>query len=106
MKTAINQNFGATDASVANDWAINNKFKANVICFWTDNESWAGKKHPAQALRQYRRQVNPDAKAVYITLTPYNITLVDPQDHNSWDLAGFDPGIPRLIQMLATGELS
>jgi len=103
LQKASNQNFGGTDASVAYDWAIKNKFKADIICFWTDNESWAGKKHPAQALKEYRQKVNPNAKAVYITLAPYNITLVDPQDKNSWDLAGFDPGIPRLIQMLANG---
>ena len=105
LKKTSNQNFGGTDASVAYDWAIKHKFKADVICFWTDNESWAGRKHPAQALREYRRKVNPNVKAVYVTLAPYNITLVDPQDRNSWDLAGFDPGIPRLIQMLAKGKL-
>lgn len=105
LKKASNQNFGGTDASVAYDWAIKQKFKADVICFWTDNESWAGRKHPAQALKEYRRQVNPNAKAVYVTLAPYNITLVDPKDKNSWDLAGFDPGIPRLIQMLAKNEI-
>ncbi len=105
LKKASNQNFGGTDASVAYEWAINNKFRADVICFWTDNESWAGRKHPAQALKEYRRQVNPDVKAVYVTLAPYNITLVDPKDNNSWDLAGFDPGTPRLIQMLAKGEV-
>ena len=105
LKKASNRNFGGTDASVAYDWAIQQKFKADVICFWTDNESWAGRKHPAQALKEYRRKVNPDAKAVYVTLAPYNITLVDPQDNDSWDLAGFDPGTPRLIQMLASGEV-
>ena len=105
LKKASNQNFGGTDASVAYDWAIEHKFKADIICFWTDNESWAGRKHPAQALREYRTKVNPDAKAVYVTLSPYNITLVDPQDNNSWDLAGFDPGMPRLIQMLAKDEI-
>ncbi len=73
---ASNQNFGGTDASVAYDWMIKNKFKADVICFWTDNESWAGYKHPSQALAQYRQKVNPNAKAVYVTLAPYNITLV------------------------------
>ena len=102
---ASNQNFGGTDASVAYDWAIRNKFKADVFCFWTDSESWAGRKHPSQALAEYRRQVNPLAKAVYVTLAPYNISLVEPQDSMSWDIAGFDPGTPRLIQMLATGEL-
>ena len=103
LKKASNRNFGATDASVAYDWAIKNKFKADVICFWTDSESWAGRKHPAVALREYRQKVNPHVKAVYVTLTPYRISLVDPQDDLSWDLAGFDPGVPRLIQMLATG---
>jgi 60 kDa SS-A/Ro ribonucleoprotein len=105
MAKASNQNFGGTDASVAYDWAIQNKFKADIFCFWTDCESWAGRKHPSQALAEYRRKVNPHAKAVYVSLAPYNITLVDPQDPNSWDIAGFDPGTPRLIQMLASGEL-
>ena len=105
LKKSSNQNFGGTDASVAYDWAVKHQFKADVICFWTDSESWAGRKHPAQALKEYRRKVNPNAKAVYVTLAPYNITLVDPQDKNSWDLAGFDPGIPRLIQMLANDEI-
>ncbi len=100
-----NQNFGGTNAAVAYDWMIKNKFKADVICFWTDSESWAGNKHPSQAIAEYRQKVNPNVKAVYVTLTPYQITLVDPKDPLSWDLAGFDPGIPRIIQMLGTGEL-
>lgn len=103
---ASNQNFGGTDASVAYDWMIQHKFKADVVCFWTDNESWAGSRHPTQALAEYRKKVNPLLKAVYVTLAPYQITLVDPQDSLSWDLAGFDPGTPRIIQMLATGEIS
>ncbi len=105
VRKASNQNFGGTDASVAYDWMIKNKFKADVVCFWTDSESWAGYKHPSQALAEYRQKVNPNTKAVYITLTPYRITLVDPKDPLSWDLGGFDPGIPRIIQILATGEL-
>jgi 60 kDa SS-A/Ro ribonucleoprotein len=102
---ASDKNFGGTDASVAYEWMIRKKYKADVICFWTDNESWAGDKHPSQALAEYRNKVNPNIKAVYITLAPYQITLVDPNDPLSWDLGGFDPGTPRIIQMLATGEL-
>lgn len=105
IRKAQSQNFGGTDASVAYDWMIQHKFKADVICFWTDSESWAGNRHPSQALADYRRRVNPDAKAVYVTLAPYRITLVDPKDPNSWDLSGFDPGMPRLIQMIGSGEL-
>ncbi len=105
MQKASSQNFGATDASVAYDWMIKNRFKADVICFWTDCESWAGRRHPSQALADYRAKVNPNAKAVYVTLAPNQITLADPTDPHSWDLAGFDPGAPRLIQMLASGAL-
>jgi 60 kDa SS-A/Ro ribonucleoprotein len=105
LRKASNQNFGGTDASVAYKWMTKNKFKADVICFWTDSESWAGYNHPSQALAEYRQKVNSNVKAVYVTLAPYQITLVDPKDPLSWDLAGFDPGTPRLIQMLATGEI-
>ena len=105
VRKASNQNFGGTDASVAYDWMIKNKFKADVICFWTDSESWAGYRHPSQALAQYRQKVNPNIKAVYVTLAPYQITLVDPKDPLSWDMGGFDPNTPRVIQMLAADEL-
>ena len=102
---ASNQNYGGTDASVAYDWAIKERFKADIICFWTDSESWAGRLTPSQALAQYREKVNPHVKAVYITLAPYGISLADPEDPLSWDLGGFDPGIPRLLQMLATEDV-
>ena len=105
IQKASSQNFGGTDALVAYDWAIKQKFKADAFCFWTDCESWAGRRHPAQALAEYRRKVNPQAKAVYVTLVPNALSLADPQDANSWDIAGFDPAAPRLIQMLATGEI-
>jgi 60 kDa SS-A/Ro ribonucleoprotein len=105
IQKSSNQNFGGTDASVAYQWMIKNNFYADIICFWTDSESWAGRQHPTQALAEYRRKVNPNAKAVYTTLAANKISLVDPKDPNSWDIAGFDPGAPRLIQAIATGEV-
>ena len=68
LKKAQKHNFGATDASVAYDWAMKQKFQADVICFWTDCESWAGRKHPSVALKEYRQKVNPQVKAVYLSL--------------------------------------
>ncbi len=69
LAKAKNQNFGGTDASVAYDWMLKNDFKADVICFWTDSESWAGARHPSQALAEYRRKVNPQVQAI---TSPYN----------------------------------
>ncbi|MEO0870126.1 MAG: TROVE domain-containing protein, partial [Cyanobacteria bacterium J06642_11] len=103
LKKAQNNNFGGTDAAVAYDWAIKNKAYVDVFCFWTDSESWAGRSHPSQRLAAYRRQINPKAKAIYVTLAPYNVSLVDPQDPYSWDFSGFDPAMPKAIQMIAQG---
>jgi 60 kDa SS-A/Ro ribonucleoprotein len=99
------QNFGSTDASLAYQWARQEKVHVDVFCTWTDNESFAGYQHPTQALMKYRAEVNPNAKAVYISLAPYNITQVDPSDPYSYDIAGFDPSTPKVIQMIAEGEL-
>ncbi|NEZ63549.1 TROVE domain-containing protein [Leptolyngbyaceae cyanobacterium CCMR0082] len=103
LAKASNQNFGGTDAAVAYDWAIRHRVHVDVFCFWTDCESWAGKAHPSQRLADYRRRVNPQAKAIYVTLAPYKVSLVDPQDPDSWDFSGFDPAMPKAIQMIAAG---
>lgn len=105
LRKVENNTFGATDASVAWDWMVKEKVRTDVAVFWTDSESWAGKRHASQALKEYRRKINPDVKAIYVTLTPYQITLVDPDDPLSYDLGGFDPSIPKLIQMIANNEM-
>lgn len=104
-KKTSNHNFGGTDASIAYDWAIWQKQYVDVFCFWTDSESWAGRRHPSQALADYRRKVNPGAKAIYVTLQPNQLSLADPQDAWSYDFGGFDPSIPKAIQMIAEGVI-
>lgn len=101
LRKTTQRNFGGTDASVAYDWAIANKVQVDVFCFWTDAESWSGNRHPFQAFQEYRAKVNPDAIAVYNTLVPNKLTLADPKDDRSYNFAGFDPSIPKLIQTLA-----
>jgi 60 kDa SS-A/Ro ribonucleoprotein len=112
-------NFGGTDASSAYRHAIDKNIKTDVFVFWTDSESWAGGSyifdtrsrtvtgHPSELLKQYRKKVNKDAKAVYVTLIPYSdqITLVDPKDKKSYDIAGFTSQTPKLIQMIANQKL-
>lgn len=107
--------FGGTDASVAYRYAIDNKKHADLFVFWTDSESWAGGSHwgrkntghPAELLKEYRKKVNRNAKAVYVTLVPYGdeITLVDPKDAGSYDIAGFTSQTPKMIQMIAEGKI-
>lgn len=98
--------WGGTNAASAYKYATYNKIYADVFVFWTDSESWMGG-HPAQALAEYREKVNKNAKAIYVTLTAYgdHISLVDPKDSNSYDLAGFSSETPKLIQLIAKGDL-
>ena len=102
-----NGSFGGTDASSAYTYAIKNSVQADVFVFFTDSESWAGRTHTSQALTDYRKKFNPNAKAIYVTLVPNgdHVTLVDPKDKNSYDVAGFTAETPKLIQMIATNQL-
>lgn len=108
-------NFGGTDASVAYRYAIDKNIKADVFVFWTDAESWAGggiwsrrnTGHTSELFKEYRNRINKDAKAVYVTLVPYSdqITLADPKCSQSYDIAGFTSQTPKLINMIARGEV-
>jgi 60 kDa SS-A/Ro ribonucleoprotein len=102
-------NFGGTDASQGYLDATRNNRVVDVFVSLTDNMTWAGgRNHPTQALEEYRRKVNKNAKAVYVTIDPgYSdrITLVDPSDPRSTDLAGFSADSVRYISMFATGDL-
>lgn len=110
--------FGGTDASAAYAYAIKKNIKTDVFVFWTDSESWAGGSrgiwgpgsgtgHTPTLFKEYRDRVNKDAKAIYITLVPYGdqVTLADPKCSNSYDIAGFTSQTPKLINMIAKGEL-
>lgn len=61
----------------------------------------AGRSHPSQALAEYRRAVNPSAKAIYTSISSNQISLVDPRDPYSYDFGGFDPSTPKAIQEIA-----
>ena len=101
-----NQSFGGTNAGAAYEYALNKKAQADVFVFYTDSESWGGTQ-PSQLLKRYRNQFNKNAKAIYITLVPYgdHITLADPKDPQSYDIAGFTASTPKLISMIAQGNI-
>lgn len=103
-------NFGGTDAHSAYRYAIKNNIYTDVFVFYTDSENWGGGYgggQPSQGLRDYRAKVNANAKAIYVTIVAYgdHVSLVDPKDPRSYDLAGFTGDTPKLIQMIARGDL-
>ena len=101
---AEGKRMGGTNAGAAYEYAIRHNIKTDVFVFWTDNCSWLGS-HPTQLLRDYRKNVNSKAKAIYVSLEANRITLVDPSDTKSYDIAGFGMDTIKIIQMIANGEI-
>jgi 60 kDa SS-A/Ro ribonucleoprotein len=88
---------GGTDCALPMLWAARNKLNVSGFVTYTDSETWAGNIHPAQALRQYRREFVGDAKAVVVGMTSNGFTLADPNDRGMLDVVGFDTSVPAVI---------
>ncbi|WP_460724976.1 TROVE domain-containing protein [Nocardia heshunensis] len=95
--------FGGTDCALPMLYALERKLQVDVFVVVTDNETWAGQIQPHQALAQYRRKINPEAKLVVIGMTATNFTIADPDDAGELDIAGFDSAVPTLLADFARG---
>ena len=97
VKRISNLPFEATDCALPMIWARENGVNVSAFITYTDSETWAGKIHPAQALRQYRSEFVGDAKAVVVGMTSNGFTLADPNDRGTLDVVGFDTSAPAVI---------
>jgi 60 kDa SS-A/Ro ribonucleoprotein len=97
IKTISTLPFGGTDCSLPMVEAANNRWPVDLFVVLTDNETWAGAIHPAEALRQYRQRMGIAAKLVVVAMTANDFTIADPDDAGMLDIVGFDPSTPQLI---------
>src|SRR3954467_12477338 len=88
---------GGTDCALPMVWARENGVNVSAFITYTDSETWAGKIHPTQALRQYRNAFVGDAKAVVVGMTSNGFTIADPNDRGMLDVVGFDTTAPAVI---------
>lgn len=103
---ATNAPFGATDCSLPMLRATEEGLDVDVFIVMTDSETFAGRVHPQVALEEYRKKANkPDAKLIVVGMTANNLTIADPNDRNTLNLAGFDASMPEIIAMFVRGEL-
>lgn len=89
--------FGRTDCALPMLYALENKVEVDVFHVITDNETWYGTIHPAQALQRYREQTGINAKLIVHALTPTPFSIADPADAGMLDVVGFDPAAPQVI---------
>lgn len=95
--------FGGTDCSLPMLHALERGLSVDAFVVYTDNETWAGRMHPHQALQRYREKTGIDAKLIVVGMTATNFTIADPSDPGMLDVAGFDTAVPTLITDFARG---
>ncbi|HET8634291.1 MAG TPA: TROVE domain-containing protein [Gemmatimonadales bacterium] len=89
--------FGGTDCALPMTEALKRNWPVDVFVIYTDNETWAGEIHPAQALRAYRERTGIAAKLVVVAMASNGFSIADPNDAGMLDVVGFDTATPGLI---------
>jgi 60 kDa SS-A/Ro ribonucleoprotein len=88
---------GGTNLALPFTWALERRHVIDGFLVLTDNETWAGRSHPAQAFDAYRRSVNPAARVVIVSMTATGHTIADPGDPGVLNVAGLDGALPKVI---------
>jgi len=96
-------NFGTTDCSQPMEYALTRKIQVDVFVVITDNETYAGARHPVQALQAYRNATGIAAKLIVIGMTATGFTIADPSDEGMLDVCGFSTDVPAVMSEFVRG---
>jgi 60 kDa SS-A/Ro ribonucleoprotein len=88
---------GGTDCSLPLQYAIDRGKDLDAIVIFTDNETWAGDRHPQAVLETYRKRVRHRVKVVVAAVTATARTIADPEDRDVLQIAGFSADVPTVI---------
>ena len=89
--------FGGTDCARPILDALERKMPVDCFIILTDSESWAGRVHVTEALRQYRSKMNIPAKLIVVAMIANSYSVADPNDAGMMDIVGFDTASPQVI---------
>lgn len=113
MSLIQDNNFGTTDCSQPMLKALElfkstKGIKGNYDGFivYTDNETYCGNVHPAQALEDYRKETGINAKLVVVATTPTAHTIAPHGTYADFlclNVTGFDLNGPTLIRDFLSG---
>ena len=98
---AIERESRGTDASLPFTDALARGLEVDVFVVMTDSETWAGDRHPVQALQEYRRATGIPAKLAVVAMAANRYTIADPNDAYQMDVAGFDARVPAVLRDFA-----
>jgi 60 kDa SS-A/Ro ribonucleoprotein len=97
--------FGGTDCAQPMVHAKAKGLDIDTFTVWTDNETWAGRIKPSQALVDYRKSRGIDARLAVVGMAASPFTIADPNDKGMMDFVGFDSGAPRVLADFSAGRV-
>ena len=102
---ATNETFGGTDCALPMRHAKDHNIPVDCFIVYTDSETYAPTKHPQVELEEYRKKTGINAKLIVVGMVGNSLTIADPSDKNTLNLAGFDSSLPQLITMFLKDEI-
>jgi 60 kDa SS-A/Ro ribonucleoprotein len=105
VRTVSNLPFGGTDCALPMLYALEREREVDAFVIYTDSETWAGRIHPAEALRLYRNESGIDARLVVVGMVSNGFSIADPDDTGMLDVVGFDTATPDVIAGFAAGRI-
>lgn len=105
LETMQKQRMGGTDCALPMLYAKEKGLDVDAFVVYTDNETWAGNIKPDEALRDYRKAFNPEAKLVVAGTASTEFSIADPNDAGMLDVCGFDSATPQVISEFIKGNL-
>lgn len=97
--------FGSTDCSLPMEYAIKENMDVDAFMVITDNETYAGRRHPSVALQDYRKKSGKaDAKLIVMGTSVNNFTIADPKDGGMLDVVGFSSDAPTVVNAFIAGN--
>lgn len=103
IRSVSNLEFGGTDCSLPMRWALKEGRRYDTMVVFTDNETYAGRVHPHQALAEYRQNMGTETRLVVVGMTSTGFSIADPGDPGMLDVVGFDSAAPQLISDFSRG---
>lgn len=89
--------FGATDCSLPMTYCKERNIDVDAIVIYTDNETWAGRIHPWQALDALELHLEHSVKVIVVGMVSTKFSIAKPDYPNMLDVVGFDANIPSII---------
>lgn len=106
LKVIRSFSWGGTDCALPMIHATQNGMDVDCFVTITDNETWAGRVQPTEALRNYRNAMNkPNAGNIVLGTSSTRFTVADPKDPRQLDVVGFDSSVPQLVSEFALGNI-